>query len=33
MTGSAEDTIVPFALYQCASCGYVNDDLNPFNND
>ena len=33
MTGAADDTIVPFSLYQCASCGHVNTDLNPFNDD
>jgi len=27
LTGSSEDTIVPFPIYMCASCEHVNDGL------
>lgn len=30
MTGSAEDTTVPFPIYKCDSCGHVNKGFNPF---
>jgi uncharacterized Zn finger protein len=30
LTGSPEDTIVPFPIYMCISCGHVNDGFNPF---
>jgi hypothetical protein len=30
MTGSSEDTVVPFPTYACIKCGRINDDLNPF---
>jgi hypothetical protein len=30
LTGSAEDTIVPFPIYKCDSCGHVNKGFNPF---
>jgi len=30
LTGSPEDTIVPFPIYKCDSCGYVNEGFNPF---
>jgi predicted nucleic acid-binding Zn ribbon protein len=30
LTGSSEDTIVPFPIYMCASCEHVNDGFNPF---
>ena len=30
LTGSEQDTIVPFPTYACKDCGHVNDDLNPF---
>jgi hypothetical protein len=30
MTGSSEDTIVPFPSYRCDDCGYVNDDFKLF---
>ena len=31
LTGSSEDTLVPFPIYQCAKCFHVNEDFNPFN--
>lgn len=31
LTGGAEDTIVPFPIYQCLNCKFVNDEFNPFN--
>jgi uncharacterized Zn finger protein len=30
LTGSPEDTIVPFPIYKCDSCGNVNEGFNPF---
>lgn len=30
MTGSPEDTTVPFPIYKCDSCGHVNNGFNPF---
>jgi uncharacterized Zn finger protein len=30
LTGSSEDTIVPFPIYKCDSCGHVNNGFNPF---
>lgn len=30
LTGSSEDTIVPFPIYKCDSCGHVNKGFNPF---
>jgi len=30
MTGSSEDTTVPFPIYKCESCGHVNKGFNPF---
>ncbi len=30
LTGSNEDTIVPFPIYKCDECGHVNDGFNPF---
>ena len=33
MTGSTEDTNVPFAVTKCDSCGHVNKGFNPFEQD
>lgn len=30
LTGSSEDTIVPFPTYACVECGNVNEDLKLF---
>jgi uncharacterized Zn finger protein len=30
LTGSPEDTIVPFPTYMCNECGHVNDDFQLF---
>lgn len=30
LTGSAEDTLVPFPVYRCDDCGHVNETFNPF---
>ena len=30
LTGSSEDTIVPFPTYMCNDCGHVNKDLQLF---
>lgn len=30
MTGSSEDTTVPFPIYKCDSCGHINKGHNPF---
>ena len=30
LTGSLEDTIVPFPSYRCADCGHVNEDFRLF---
>jgi hypothetical protein len=30
LTGSHEDTIVPFPTYMCNSCGFVNEEFELF---
>lgn len=30
LTGSSEDTTVPFPIYKCDSCGHINEGFNPF---
>jgi hypothetical protein len=30
LTGSSEDTIVPFPTYRCDSCGHVNKEFELF---
>ena len=30
LTGSSEDTLVPFPTYMCESCGHVNEDFDLF---
>jgi len=30
LTGSSEDTLVPFPTYMCESCGHVNEDFQLF---
>ena len=30
MTGSSEDTLVPFPTYMCNNCGHVNPDFELF---
>jgi len=30
LTGSSEDTLVPFPIYKCDKCGHVNEGFNPF---
>ena len=30
MTGSSEDTTVPFPIYKCEECGHINEGFNPF---
>jgi hypothetical protein len=30
LTGSSEDTLVPFPVYQCVNCSHVNEEFNPF---
>lgn len=30
LTGSPEDTLVPFPIYKCDNCGHVNEGFNPF---
>lgn len=30
LVGAAEDTMVPFPIYKCDSCGHVNKGFNPF---
>lgn len=30
LTGSSEDTLVPFPTYMCEKCGYVNEDFQLF---
>ena len=32
LTGSHEDTIVPFPTYACNECGNINEDLKIFDN-
>ena len=33
MTGSSEDTTVPFPIYKCDNCGHVNKGFNPFDEE
>lgn len=33
MTGSSEDTTVPFPIYKCDSCGHINKGFNPFEDE
>jgi predicted nucleic acid-binding Zn ribbon protein len=33
MTGSSQDTIVPFPTYCCDSCGHINQEFEVFTND
>ena len=33
MTGSSDDTLVPFPTYMCEKCGHVNDDFRLFDED
>ena len=33
LTGSSEDTLVPFPTYRCDSCRFVNEDFRLFEND
>ena len=33
MTGSPEDTNVPFSVTKCDSCGHVNKGFNPFEDE
>lgn len=33
ITGSSQDTIVPFPTYCCDKCGHVNEEFLVFNND
>lgn len=30
LTGSPDDTIVPFPIYKCDDCGHINKGFNPF---
>jgi hypothetical protein len=30
LTGSSEDTLVPFPTYMCDECGHVNEDFKLF---
>lgn len=30
LTGSSDDTLVPFPTYMCEKCGHVNDDFRLF---
>lgn len=30
ITGTSEDTIVPFPIYRCDDCNHVNEGFNPF---
>ena len=30
LTGSPEDTTVPFPIYKCDDCGHINEGFNPF---
>ena len=30
LTGSSEDTIVPFPTYMCNNCGFVNEEFELF---
>lgn len=29
-TGETQDTVVPFPIYKCDSCGHINKGFNPF---
>jgi predicted nucleic acid-binding Zn ribbon protein len=33
LTGSAEDTTVPFPIYKCDECGHINKGFNPFEDE
>lgn len=33
LTGSSEDTLVPFPTYMCVECGHVNVDFRLFDED
>ncbi len=33
LTGSPEDTLVPFPTYMCESCGHVNEEFDIFEKD
>lgn len=33
LTGSPEDTLVPFPIYACEKCSHVNKGFNPFDDD
>ncbi len=33
LTGSPEDTTVPFPIYKCDSCGHINEGFNPFEDE
>ena len=33
LTGSPEDTTVPFPIYACDACGHINDGFNPFEDE
>ena len=33
LTGSAEDTLVPFPTYKCDNCGHMNEDFDLFKNE
>ena len=33
LTGSSEDTLVPFPTYMCNSCGHVNKDFRLFDKE
>jgi uncharacterized Zn finger protein len=30
ITGTAEDTTVPFPIYKCDKCDHINEGFNPF---
>jgi len=33
LTGSPNDTLVPFPTYKCDDCGHMNKDFDLFNNE
>jgi len=33
LTGSTEDTLVPFPTYVCDGCGYMNEEFKIIDND
>jgi uncharacterized Zn finger protein len=33
LTGSQDDTIVPFPTYKCDNCGHVNDEFRLFDKE